>query len=83
MSNMRYPKKGEDYALGLLRMMRGVEQDLVTEMKDPALWEALAIVCGRGLENISNGMDVVKGIQRQYVNEYIARMRWVGIDKKR
>ena len=62
-------------------MMRGVEQDLVTEMKDPVLWEAMAIVCGGGLENISLGMDVVKGFQRRWVNEYIARMRWVGIDK--
>ena len=61
--------------------MRGVEQDLVTEMKDPVLWEAMAIVYGGGLENISSGMDVVKGFQRRYVNEYIARMRWVGIDK--
>ncbi|GIT45349.1 MAG: hypothetical protein Ct9H300mP11_32850 [Chloroflexota bacterium] len=25
---------------------------------------------------------VVKGLQRRFVNEYIARMRWVGIDKK-
>ena len=84
MAHVKYAisQKGEDYALGLLRMMRGVEQDLVTEMKDPALWEALAIVCGRGLENISVGMDVVKGLQRRFVNEYIARMRWVGIDKK-
>tara|TARA_B100001167_G_scaffold174846_1_gene127725 strand:- start:39 stop:1169 length:1131 start_codon:yes stop_codon:yes gene_type:complete len=83
MDHVRYAiaQKGEDYALGLLRMMRGVEQDLVTEMKDPVLWEAMAIVCGGGLENISLGMDVVKRFQRRYVNEYIARMRWVGIDK--
>ena len=83
MAHVKYAitQKGEDYALGLLRMMRGVEQDLVTEMKDPVLWEAMAIVYGGGLENISSGMDVVKGFQRRYVNEYIARMRWVGIDK--
>ena len=83
MAHVRYAiaQKGGDYALGLLRMMRGVEQDLVTEMKDPVLWEAMAIICGGGLENISVGMDVVKGFQRQYVNEYVTRMRWVGIDK--
>ena len=74
MAHVKYAitQKGEDYALGLLRMMRGVEQDLVTEMKDPVLWEAMAIVYGGGLENISSGMDVVKGFQRRYVNEYIA-----------
>ena len=70
-----------DAALGLLRMMSGVEQDLATEMKDPVLWEALAIIFGGGLENISAGMNVVRDLQRRYVNEYMARMQWAGINK--
>ena len=61
--------------------MGGVEQDLTTEMKDPVLWEAMAIICGGGLDNISSGMNVVRDLQRRYVNEYIARMQWAGIDK--
>ena len=83
MAHVRYAiaQKGDDYALGLLRMMRGVEQDLITEMKDPVLWEAMAIICGGGLENISSGMDVVRDLQRRYVKEYMARMQWAGIDK--
>ncbi len=83
MTHVRYAisQKGDDYALGLLRMMSGVERDLVTEMKDPVLWEALAIIFGGGLENISSGMDVVRDLQRRYVNEYMARMQWAGIDK--
>ena len=62
-------------------MMSGVERDMATEMKDQVLWEALAIIFGGGLENISAGMEVVKELQARYVNEYIARMQWVGIDK--
>jgi hypothetical protein len=58
-----------------------VEQDLATEMSDSVLWEALAIIFGGGLENISSGMDVVRELQRRYVSDYMARMRWVGIDK--
>ena len=83
MAHVKYAisQKGDDYALGLLRMMSGVEQDLATEMKDPVLWEALAIICGGGLESISSGMDVVRGLQRRYINEYMARMQWVGINK--
>ena len=83
MTHVRYAisQKGDDYALGLLRMMSGVERDLATEMKDPVLWEALAIIFGGGLENISSGMDVVRDLQRRYVNEYLARMQWAGIDK--
>ena len=74
-------ERGGDTALGLLRMMSGVEGDMATEMKDPVLWEALAIVFGGGLENISSGMEVVKELQKRYVNEYMARMQWAGIDK--
>ncbi len=62
-------------------MMNGVERDMAAEMKDPVLWEALAIIFGGGLENISSGMEVVRDLQRRYVNEYMARMRWAGIDK--
>ena len=85
MTHVRYAisQKGDDYAIGLLRMMSGVERDLVTEMKDPVLWEALAIIFGGGLENISSGMNVVRDLQRRYVNEYMARMQWAGIDKTR
>ena len=83
MSHVKYAisQSGDDYALGLLRMMSGVERDLATEMKDPVLWEALAIIFGGGLENISSGMEVVKELQKRYVNEYMARMQWAGIDK--
>ncbi len=83
MTHVKYAisQNGEDAALGLLRMMSGVEQDLATEMKDPVLWEALAIIFGGGLQNISSGMNVVRDLQRRYVNEYMARMQWAGIDK--
>ena len=31
--------------------------------------------------NISSGMNVVRDLQRRYINEYMARMQWAGIDK--
>ena len=84
MAHVKYSlsEKGADAALGMLRMMNGVERDMADEMKDPVLWEALAIIFGGGLENITAGMEVVRGLQQRYVNEYMARMQWVGIDKK-
>ena len=83
MSHIKYAisKRGNDVALGLLRMMAGVEQDLYSEMKDNVLWEALAIIFGRGIENISAGMEIVLNLKQEYITEYIKRMRWVGIDK--
>ena len=84
MAHVKYAisEQGDEFALGMLRMMSGVERDMATEMKDPVLWEALAIIFGGGLENIASGMEVVRELQRRYVNEYMARMQWVGIDKK-
>ena len=61
--------------------MQGVERDLGLELKDPVLWEALAIIFGGGLPNISAGMEVVKDLQQRYIEEYLARMAWVGVPK--
>ncbi|PKB71450.1 MAG: hypothetical protein BZY87_05220 [SAR202 cluster bacterium Io17-Chloro-G6] len=83
MAHVKYAisERGGDTAMGMLRMMSGVEQDLAAEMEDPVLWEALAIIFGGGLENISSGMDVVRDLKRRYITEYMARMQWAGIDK--
>ena len=71
----------EGFALGLRNLMQGVEHDLSLEMKDPVLWEALAIIFGGGLDNISEGMEVVRGLQQRYIEEYLARMQWAGVPK--
>ena len=74
-------EKGPDYALGLRRLMGGVERDLASEMKDPVLWEALAIIIGGGVDNMDVGMAEVKNLQRRYMREYLTRMEWIGVDK--
>ena len=71
----------EGFALGLRNLMQGVEHDLSLEMKDPVLWEALAIIFGGGLDNIAEGMEVVRGLQQRYIEEYLARMQWAGVPK--
>jgi len=83
MAHLRYAveQRGPDYGLGLRRLMAGVEQDLASEMKDPVMWEALAIIFGGGVSNIVAGMDVVKDLQQQYIEQYLARMKWIGVRK--
>ena len=71
----------EGFAKGLSNLMQGVEHDIGLELKDPVVWEALAIIFGGGLANISAGMNVVKDLQQRYIEEYLARMKWVGIPK--
>ena len=83
MAHLKYAvdEKGPDYALGLRRLMGGVERDLASEMKDPVLWEALAIIIGRGVEHMDAGMAEVKNLQRRYIKEYLTRMKWIGVGK--
>ena len=83
MAHIKYAcdEKGQDYALGLSRVMRGAEGDLAREMKDPVLWEALAIVFGGGVGHMAKGMETVKALQKQYIEQYLARMQWIGVDK--
>ena len=73
--------QGEGFARGLSNLMQGVEHDIGLELKDPVLWEALAIIYGGGLANISAGMEVVRALQQRYIEEYLARMAWTGVPK--
>ena len=83
MTHVKYAVEHQDegFAKGLSNLMQGVEHDVGLELKDPVLWEALAIIFGGGLANISAGMEVVKDLQKRYIEEYLARMEWVGIPK--
>lgn len=83
MAHLKYAidEKGPDYALGLRRLMGGVERDLASEMKDPVLWEALAIIIGGGVDHMDAGMAEVKNLKRRYMEEYLTRMKWIGVDK--
>ena len=85
MAHVKYAVEHQDegFAKGLSNLMQGVEHDVGLELKDPVLWEALAIIFGGGLANISAGMEVVKDLQKRYIEEYLARMEWVGIPRLR
>ncbi len=83
MAHVKYAVEHQDegFAKGLSNLMQGVEHDVGLELKDPVLWEALAIIFGGGLDQISAGAEVVKDLQQRYIEEYLARMKWVGIPK--
>jgi hypothetical protein len=83
MAHLKYAitQKGSGYALGLQRLLVGAEQDLLKEMQDPVLWEALALLFGGGLRRMAAGMEVVCRLQQQYLEDYVRRLQWVGIAK--
>ena len=83
MQHLKYAVENREpnFAMGLNNLMRGVERDLVQDLKDPVLWETLAIIFGGGVANMSEGMEVVKRFQKEYIEQYLTRMKWVGIGK--
>lgn len=83
MAHVKYAveNRPEGFGIGLGNLMRGVERDLVRDLKDPVLWEALAIIIGGSVSGISQGMAVVEGIKRRYIEDYLRRMQWVGVNK--
>ncbi len=83
MTHLKYTisQKGRDFATSLERRMIGPEQELAWEMKDPVLWEALAIIFGGGIRNMRAGMELVRKLQQQYLRQYMARIAYIGLAK--
>ena len=83
MAHVKYAVENQPdgFGQGLGNLMRGVERDLVRDLKDPVLWEALAIIIGGSVANIAQGMAVVDDLKQRYIEEYLKRMQWVGINK--
>lgn len=83
MAHVKYAVEHQEeaFAKGLSNLMQGVEHDIGLELKDPVLWEALAILFGGGLTNITSGMEVVRDLQQRYIEDYLARMKWMGVPK--
>ena len=69
------------FGQGLGNLMRGVERDLVRDLKDPVLWEALAIIISGSVANMAQGMAVVEDFKQRYIEDYLKRMQWAGINK--
>ena len=83
MAHIKYAVENqpEGFGMGLSNLMRGVERDLVRDLKDPVLWEALAIIIGGSVANIAQGMAEVENLKQRYIEDYLNRMQWAGVNK--
>jgi hypothetical protein len=61
--------------------LTNVEAAQQRDARDPVLWEALAVVFGGGVEHIDEGMEVVRRLQRQWVQMYLDRCRSIGLER--
>jgi len=83
MQHLRYavthiPGTDRNFNLGLSQAEAVVGRD----EEDPVLWEALACVFGGGVRGMDEGMKVVTRLRRDYVRDYLARLAWVGVDRR-
>ena len=74
--------QGADFATSLRRILGSIEKDMAGELKDAVLWEALAIIAGGSVSGMKSGMAAVHKLRGDYVRQYVARLRYVGIGKR-
>ena len=74
--------KGVDFGVSLRRILGSIEKDMASEMKDPVLWEAMAIISGGSVNGMAEGKAAVDRLRSDYVRQYLARLQYAGIDKQ-
>ncbi len=74
--------KGVEFGVSLRRILGSIEKDMAGEMKDPVLWEAMAIIAGGSVAGMTEGMTAVNKLRTDYVRQYLARLHYVGIQKQ-
>ena len=58
------------------------ERVLVREFADPVLREALTIVFGGGIDGAEAGTRVHRQLMSDYVERYLATLKWLGVERK-
>ena len=74
--------KGVDFGVSLRRILGSIEKDMAGEMKDPVLWEAMAIIAGGSVAGMAEGMSAVNRLRSDYVRQYLVRLHYAGIQKQ-
>ena len=66
---------------GFQAALTQLEAAQARELRDPALWEALAIVLGGGIENMEEGMAKVGELRQDWMRMYVDRSKQAGVDR--
>ena len=74
--------KGVDFGVSLRRILGSIEKDMAGELRDPVLWEAMAIIAGGSIARMASGMAAVEGVRSEYVRQYLTRLHYVRINKQ-
>ena len=63
--------KGVDFGVSLRRILGSIEKDMAGELRDPVLWEAMAIISGGSVGRMSEGKAAVDRLRSDYIREYL------------
>ena len=63
------------------RVLDIAESQMVRDLKDPVLPEALAIIMGNGVEGVRTGMKRVGHLLGDFVRQYLRSAEWVGLPR--
>ena len=74
--------KGVDFGVSLRRILGSIEKDMAGELRDPVLWEAMAIISGGSVGRMSEGKAAVDRLRSDYIREYLGRLQYAGISKQ-
>ena len=74
--------KGVDFGVSLRRILGSIEKDMAGELRDPVLWEAMAIIAGGSIAGMKSGMEVVERLRSDYIRQYLTRLHYAGINKQ-
>ena len=66
---------------GFQAALSQLEAAQARELRDPALWEALAIVLGGGIEHMDEGMKQVGELRQDWMRMYVDRSKQAGVDR--
>ncbi len=74
--------KRPELAIAFNVWLNQVEVAQARDMRDPVLWEALAVIFGGGVDGIDQGMERVRELQRDFVQAYLDRCHAANLDRR-
>ncbi|MBM4410715.1 MAG: hypothetical protein FJ037_05230 [Chloroflexi bacterium] len=75
--------KKPELAIGFQVWLGGVEYAQARDLRDPVLTEALAIIFGRGVAGMDDGMTVVRRLLQDFVKTYLSRCKQANLDRSK
>lgn len=75
--------KKPELAIGFQVWLNGVEIAQARDLRDPVMTEALAVIFGRGVSGMGDGMTMVRKVYQDFVKTYLSRCKQANLDRSK